>query len=153
MWKCPEPFRATSHWKIICQNKVDQDDKANLIFTQSSQLLLANRVSRSSLPTYLEGRSLIRWGACSNNPNGMYLDQKSKSKFEVRGSKTHLYKNESHSRRNLRVVSTPFVSLPQCINPSLVKSWRMASLSELDISQSLRSLISVKIQGLMRAPL
>lgn len=53
----------------------------------------------------------------------------------------------------LRVFSTPRVSEPQCSRPKLVKSLRMSSRSLDDMSQCLLSFISVKIQGLMRAPL
>lgn len=60
---------------------------------------------------------------------------------------------ESHSSMKLRVFSTPRVSEPQCSRPKLVKSRRMSSRSPDDMSQCLFSFISVKIQGLMRAPL
>lgn len=53
----------------------------------------------------------------------------------------------------LRVFSTPRVSEPQCSRPKLVKSLRMSSRSLDDMSQCLLSFISVKIQGLIRAPL
>lgn len=65
----------------------------------------------------------------------------------------NLWRKESHSSRNLRVVSTPWWSLPQCSKP-LLTNWRKISIRSLDeISQCLCSLISVKIQGLIRAPL
>lgn len=60
---------------------------------------------------------------------------------------------ESHSSMKCRVFSTPRVSEPQCSNPKLVKFLRMSRRSLDEMSQCLFSFISVKIQGLMRAPL
>lgn len=60
---------------------------------------------------------------------------------------------DSHSSRKERVFSTPRVSEPQCSRPKLVKSFRTSRRSPDEMSQCLLSLISVKIQGLMRAPL
>lgn len=66
---------------------------------------------------------------------------------------THLHMKESHSNMKVRVFSTPRVSEPQCSRPKLVKSLRTSSRSLDEMSQCLLSFISVKIQGLMRAPL
>lgn len=65
----------------------------------------------------------------------------------------YLHRKDSHSNMKLRVFSTPRVSEPQCSRPKLVKSLRMSSRSLDDMSQCLPSFISVKIQGLIRAPL
>lgn len=64
-----------------------------------------------------------------------------------------LHMKESHSSMKWRVFSTPRVSEPQCSKPKLVKSFRMSRRSLDEMSQCLLSLISVKIQGLIRAPL
>ena len=64
-----------------------------------------------------------------------------------------LHMKESHSSMKVRVFSTPRVSEPQCSRPKLVKSLRTSSRSLDEMSQCLLSFISVKIQGLMRAPL
>lgn len=66
---------------------------------------------------------------------------------------THLHKKDSHSKRNVRVFSRPWVSEPHCSKPKRVKSFRMSRRSCEDMSQCLCSLISVKIHGLIRAPL
>ncbi|TNN47392.1 hypothetical protein EYF80_042395 [Liparis tanakae] len=60
---------------------------------------------------------------------------------------------ESHSSMKVRVFSTPRVSEPQCSRPKLLKSLRTSSRSLDEMSQCRPSFISVKIQGLMRAPL
>lgn len=60
---------------------------------------------------------------------------------------------ESHSSMKVRVFSTPRVSEPQCSRPKLEKSLRTSSRSLDEMSQCLLSFISVKSQGLMRAPL
>ena len=65
----------------------------------------------------------------------------------------HLHMKESHSNMKVRVFSTPRVSEPQCSRPKLVKSLRMSRRSLDEMSQCLLSFISVKIQGLIRAPL
>lgn len=70
-----------------------------------------------------------------------------------KSSLVYLHMKESHSNMKLRVFSTPRVSEPQCWRPKLVKSLRMSRRSLDDMSQCLLSFISVKIQGLMRAPL
>ena len=60
---------------------------------------------------------------------------------------------ESHSSMKVRVFSTPRVSEPQCSRPKLLKSRRTSSRSLDEMSQCRLSFISVKIQGLIRAPL
>lgn len=65
----------------------------------------------------------------------------------------HLHMKESHSSMKVRVFSTPRVSEPQCSRPKFLKSLRMSSRSLDEMSQCLLSFISVKIHGLMRAPL
>lgn len=64
-----------------------------------------------------------------------------------------LHMKESHSSMKWRVFSTPLVSEPQCSKPKLVKSLRMSRRSLDEMSQCLLSFISVKIQGLIKAPL
>lgn len=65
----------------------------------------------------------------------------------------YLHKNDSHSSKKVLVFSRPWVSLPQCSMPKWVKSRRMSRRSLEEMSQCLFSLISVKIHGLIRAPL
>lgn len=82
----------------------------------------------------------------------------------------YLCRNESHSRRKRRIVFSPCWSEPQCSKPKLLDSkhygksyepagtrthqyiFNMSSLSEAEMSQCLRSFISVGSQGLMSAP-
>lgn len=74
--------------------------KIYLILIQSEQLGLAISVSSSLRPKKNGGRRLIRWGNVSSTPTGTYR-----------------YKKESHSSKKRRVVSTPWLSEPQCSRP------------------------------------
>lgn len=56
-------------------------------------------------------------------------------------------RTESASHMNRLVVLIPIVSLPQCSKPYFAKVPTISSRSREEISKSLRSLISVKIQG------